>query len=138
MSESQNEDPLHYTLRQLHDDTAGVIESINRQERPAVITRMGRFIAYIQPLACVENLEGQAIQAAIESGRLDLNPTSDKSYTSEEMLEALLRDNADRIRESIRHDEDPEVIEETQRVGKGGGVTLSNIASQSLNDDSTT
>ncbi len=94
MTESQNEGPLLYTLRQLHDDTAAVMEAVNTQKRPAVITQRGRFIALVQPLACIENLEGILIGKAIEAGDIKLEP-GDRVYTSEEMAKALFGDADD-------------------------------------------
>lgn len=43
-------DEAVYTMRQLNQDTAGVIAEINRSGRPAAITKHGRFVALIQPL----------------------------------------------------------------------------------------
>jgi hypothetical protein len=107
MTESHGESPLHYTLHDLHNDTAAIMEAVNTQNRPAVITRMGRFITLIQPLANIENLEGKLIGAAIKAGdiNLELEP-GDRVYTTEEMFDALFGDNADRVRESVRQGEE--------------------------------
>ena len=89
MSESQGEGPLLYTLRDLHENTAAVMETVNTQNRQAVITRHGRFIALIQPLTNIENLDGKLIGAAVASGAINLDVTGDKVYTSEEMRKEL-------------------------------------------------
>lgn len=102
MSESQNEGPLLYTLRQLHDNTAAIMEAVNTQNRPAVITRMGRFIALVQPLANIENLEGKLIGRAIECGDIKLE-SPDESSVSNESVE----------------------IDTNQMMGIGGGVLSS-------------
>lgn len=54
-----------YTMRELNQDTAGTIEQINKSGKPGVITRHGRFVAVIYPLADVP-LEGRVIARALE------------------------------------------------------------------------
>ncbi|MEU4442484.1 type II toxin-antitoxin system prevent-host-death family antitoxin [Actinosynnema sp. NPDC050801] len=43
-----------YTMRELNQSTAQVLEEINDSHQPAVITKHGRFIALITPLRDVE------------------------------------------------------------------------------------
>lgn len=43
-----------YSVSQLNQHTAQVLEEINHSKRPAVVTRHGRFVALITPLAGVE------------------------------------------------------------------------------------
>jgi antitoxin (DNA-binding transcriptional repressor) of toxin-antitoxin stability system len=43
-----------YTMRQLGQDTARVIAEIEQSGKPAFITRQGRFIAVIKPIAAGE------------------------------------------------------------------------------------
>jgi antitoxin (DNA-binding transcriptional repressor) of toxin-antitoxin stability system len=47
-----------YTMRELNQNTAQVIDEINRSGQPAAVTRHGRFIALITPLlnARIESL----------------------------------------------------------------------------------
>jgi prevent-host-death family protein len=47
-----------YTMRELNQNTAQVIEEINRTGQPAAVTKHGRFVALITPLlgAQVESL----------------------------------------------------------------------------------
>lgn len=47
-----------YTMRELNQNTAQVIDAINKSGRPAAVTKHGRFVALIQPLAnaCVETV----------------------------------------------------------------------------------
>jgi antitoxin (DNA-binding transcriptional repressor) of toxin-antitoxin stability system len=52
-------DPLIFTLKQLHEDTAGVIQAIHETGQSAVITRMGRFLAVIRPITAED--EAKAI-----------------------------------------------------------------------------
>lgn len=82
MTESQNEDPLLFTLHDLHNRTAEIAEILNTQNKPAVITGHGRYLLFIQPLANIDNLEGKLISAAVEAGKLDLNSPVDRIYTS--------------------------------------------------------
>jgi antitoxin (DNA-binding transcriptional repressor) of toxin-antitoxin stability system len=59
-------DQVHlYTMRELNQDTAGTIEEINKTGLPGVITRHGRFVAVIYPLAGVP-LEARVIARALE------------------------------------------------------------------------
>lgn len=52
-------------MRELNQDTAGTIENINKTGKPGVITRHGRFVAVIYPLAGVP-LEARVIARALE------------------------------------------------------------------------
>lgn len=89
MTASQSEGPLMYTLRELRDNTAGVMKAINSQNRPAFITHHGRPINVIQPLANIENLEGTLIEKAIEAGMIDLDTPGDRVYSSQEMADMI-------------------------------------------------
>ena len=40
-----------YTMRELNQNTAQVIDEVNRSGQPAAVTKHGRFIALITPLA---------------------------------------------------------------------------------------
>ena len=46
-----DDEALIYTMRELNQQTARVIEEIEKAGRPAIITRHGRFVAIIRPLA---------------------------------------------------------------------------------------
>lgn len=60
-----------YTLAELHLHTADVLREINESGEPAVITRHGRFLAVITPVAGI-NLEGKLIGEFLkESPHLD-------------------------------------------------------------------
>jgi prevent-host-death family protein len=50
MTKTRLADVRTYTMRELNQHTARVLEEINDSHRPAVITRHGRFIALITPL----------------------------------------------------------------------------------------
>lgn len=43
-----------YTMRELNQNTAHVLEEINDSRKPALITKHGRFIALITPMRDVE------------------------------------------------------------------------------------
>ena len=46
-----DDEALLFTMRELNQQTARIIEEIEKAGRPAIITRHGRFIAIITPLA---------------------------------------------------------------------------------------
>lgn len=50
-SRDDNDDALVYTMRDLNQRTAIIIREIEKTCKPALITRHGRFIAMITPLA---------------------------------------------------------------------------------------
>ena len=89
MEKSRDGSSFLCTLRELTDNSASIMETINTENIPVIVTRMGRFIAIIWPLANIENLEGKAISAAVEAGLIDLDSKIDKIYTSDEIREAL-------------------------------------------------
>lgn len=55
-----------YTMRELNHETPRVIREINESGRPAVITRRGRFVALITPLANA-GVESAALSAALDA-----------------------------------------------------------------------
>ena len=55
-----------YTMRELNHETPRVIREINESEKPAAITRRGRFVALITPLAN-SGVEAAALSAAIKA-----------------------------------------------------------------------
>jgi antitoxin (DNA-binding transcriptional repressor) of toxin-antitoxin stability system len=58
MSPVNGDRALVFTVRDLNQRTGQVMDEIEKYQRPAVITRRGRFVALIQPLAAgqVESL----------------------------------------------------------------------------------
>jgi hypothetical protein len=46
-----SDEVLVYTMRALNQQTARIMSEIERTEKPAFITRHGRFVAMIRPLA---------------------------------------------------------------------------------------
>src|SRR5438067_6844264 len=48
------DDPKIYTMRELNQRTAQVLEEINDNKRPAAITKHGRFVALVLPLRDAE------------------------------------------------------------------------------------
>ena len=57
--------PRVYTMTELNQQTARVLEEVNASGRPAVVTRHGRFVALLSPLAA-----GQVEAAALARGPL--------------------------------------------------------------------
>jgi prevent-host-death family protein len=57
------EAPRVYTMTELNQQTARVLEEVNEAGRPAVITRHGRFVAMLSPLAA-----GQVESTALSRG----------------------------------------------------------------------
>ncbi|MFV2094694.1 type II toxin-antitoxin system Phd/YefM family antitoxin [Micromonospora sp. LOL_014] len=55
-----------YTMRELNQRTAEVLRQINEDGRPAVITRHGRFVALITPLAD-RDIEAALLDQILES-----------------------------------------------------------------------
>jgi elongation factor Tu len=90
---SSGVDQVHvYTMRELNQDTAGTIQRINESGRPAVITRHGRFVAVIYPLANTP-VEARAIARALEDvevrGQLTGQSTVSGVYTAQEAADEL-------------------------------------------------
>jgi len=56
-----------YTMRELNQRTAEVIKEINESGKPGVITRHGRFVALITPLAN-KDVEAAVLSAVLAAG----------------------------------------------------------------------
>lgn len=71
-----------YTMRQLNQDTAGVIAEINASGRPAVITKHGRLVAMITPLEGVKvesmvlSQDSKLVRALTEGAEEEVRVTS--------------------------------------------------------------
>lgn len=59
------EAPRVYTMTELNQQTARVLEEVNASGRPAVVTRHGRFLVLLTPLAA-----GEVETAALSDGPL--------------------------------------------------------------------
>lgn len=55
-----------YTMRELNQRTAAVMQAINDSGQPAAITRRGRFVAIIYPVVS-EQIEAVAFAAALDA-----------------------------------------------------------------------
>ncbi|WP_265445736.1 hypothetical protein [Flexivirga meconopsidis] len=64
--DSQISSTAIYTMRELNHETPRVIREINESGRPAAITRRGRFVALITPLADA-GVESAALSKALEA-----------------------------------------------------------------------
>lgn len=76
-----------YTMRELNHETPRVIREINESGKPAVISRRGRFVALITPLAD-SGVEAAALSAAVEAAPDRAQLLGDENveavYTAEE------------------------------------------------------
>lgn len=73
-----------YTMRELNHRTAEIIKEINEDGQPAVITRHGRFVALITPLAS-ENVEAAVLGAVLDAAE------NSRQLTGERTVGALHR-----------------------------------------------
>ena len=80
-----------YTMRELNHDTPRVIREINESGRPAAITRRGRFVALITPLAN-SGVEAAALSAAIDAAPDRAQLLGDKNIESVHTLEQAAGD----------------------------------------------
>lgn len=92
-----------YTMRHLNQHTASTIEEINQSKKPAIITRHGRFVAAIYPLAHKPGIESRAIARALDEldddirGQLTGESQVSGIYTAQEAADDLgLNANVDR------------------------------------------
>ncbi len=81
----RNDEVRVYRMRDLNQNTAGVLKDINDSGRPAFITRHGRFIAMITPLEG-QNIEGRLIAALVNDQAPD---ESDRLLSSEAVARRL-------------------------------------------------
>lgn len=79
-----------YTMRELNQRTAEVMREINDSGRPAAITRRGRFIALITPLAS-EQVESAALQAALNAAANRAQLTGEEPIDRAERLEDVAK-----------------------------------------------
>lgn len=84
------EAPRIYTMTELNQQTARVLEEVNESGRPAVITRHGRFVAMLTPLSA-----GQVEAAALSRGPVAdevrrRRAAVDESVLSADAIEARL------------------------------------------------
>ena len=71
-----------YTMRELNQNTAKVIQEINEAGEPALITRQGRVVALITPLA------NERVEAAVLGAVLD-EATNIRQLVGERTLESV-------------------------------------------------
>lgn len=91
-AESQLSSAHTYTMRQLNQQTAEVLREINESGTPAAITRHGRFIALITPLAN-KDVESAVLDAVVDaaenSSQLRGERTAERLLSTEELAEEL-------------------------------------------------
>lgn len=83
-----------YTMRELNQRTAQVVEEVNQSGRPAIVTKHGRFVALIMPLqdAHIESMVLREGPIAEEVDRRAVNPDS-ATYSLQEMLDEEAADD---------------------------------------------
>ena len=87
--DSRLDNEQSYTMRELNQDTAKVLQKINESGKPAVITRYGRFVALITPLAN-KDVESAVVEAVIqEAAQSGAKQYPRKSLSPEELAEEL-------------------------------------------------
>lgn len=72
-----------YTMRELNHNTAKVIQEINDSGSPAIITRQGRMVALITPLA------NERVEAAVLGAVLDSAETVNQLVGSRTLAEVI-------------------------------------------------
>lgn len=77
-----------YTMRDLNQHTAEVIQQVNESGRPAAITRHGRFVALLTPLANA-NVESAMIDALLEETETTDDSQVGAIYSAEEAADRL-------------------------------------------------
>jgi prevent-host-death family protein len=83
-----------YTMRELNQRTAQVVEEVNQSGVPAIVTKHGRFVALIMPLqdAHIETMVLSEGPIAQEVDRRAVDPDS-ATYSLQEMLDEVAADN---------------------------------------------
>lgn len=77
------------TMKQLRNDTSGIIKQMNEDNVPVVVTRRGRFVAKITPLANVDNLEGKMLSNMPAEELEELLATADTAYPASQILKMI-------------------------------------------------
>lgn len=86
MTQSQNQEPLTYTVEELCKNTLTVMREIFERNEPAIIAHHGAFKFLIKPLDDAEVLSTVLDQLVEKQG---VNPDkAEKLYTFEEIMEA--------------------------------------------------
>lgn len=72
-----------YTMRQLNQDTGGVLREIAEEGQPAFVTRMGRFVAQISPVPA-SSFEARSLSLLLEQA------DAQDQYTGERTADELM------------------------------------------------
>jgi antitoxin (DNA-binding transcriptional repressor) of toxin-antitoxin stability system len=105
-----DEEALVFTMRDLNQQTPRLIEEIQKTSNPAVITRHGRFIAVIRPLA-----PGQVVSEVLPEIALQVAKDSPVVRVGDE--EALVFTMRDLNQQTAR------VIQEIEKAGRPAVIT---------------
>lgn len=71
LQQVDGDETLVYTMRDLNQQTARIMSEIERTGKPAFITKHGRFVAIIQPLAAGQVESRVLSEMAREIGKRD-------------------------------------------------------------------
>jgi prevent-host-death family protein len=81
-----------YTMRELNQHTADVLREVNESGLPAPITRHGRFVALLVPLANTDvesAVLSTVLRTAEQYGQLVGQSTASATYTEDEIAQDL-------------------------------------------------
>jgi prevent-host-death family protein len=83
-----------YTMRELNQNTAQVIEEVNCSGKPAAVTKHGRFVALITPLlgTQIESLVLSHSRLANELQRRAVSPDTHSAQETAERVRTRYRD----------------------------------------------
>jgi prevent-host-death family protein len=123
-----------YTMRELNQHTADVIREINETGASAVITRHGRFVALITPLAGVR-VESAVLGAVLDQLEQD---QSDRVYSSTELARQLggsARSHGPRelFQEGARPPDYLQTLEVISKDGESVKIDVGALPAESLN-----
>lgn len=79
-------EPRIVSLADFRANTTEIIREMNEKNHQVLVTRHGRFLAIMQPLANIENLEGKILSEAIEKGHLVISDDITNARTADELL----------------------------------------------------
>lgn len=89
MERTQGNTGFLCTMRELQRDTYDVIKLMNEEDLPVIVTKHGRFVAIMRPLANIPNLDQILISRAVEELGLGEPVDIDDVYSVEEAMKQI-------------------------------------------------